>query len=60
MKGFDQDGDVVTKAYAQIFLPTRPGMRVQEAAVYQIVRNVKWYQRWIPFWEANHVSYDRK
>jgi hypothetical protein len=60
IRGFDIDGDLITKGYAQIFLPTEPGMQIKEAAVYQIVRNVKWYHKWFPFLEPSYISYDRK
>jgi ribosome-associated toxin RatA of RatAB toxin-antitoxin module len=50
----------VKKGYAQIFLPTEPGMQIKEAAVYQIVRNVKWYHKWFPFLEPTYITYDDK
>jgi ribosome-associated toxin RatA of RatAB toxin-antitoxin module len=33
---------------------------MKEAAVYQIVRNVKWYHKWLPFLEPAYISYDPK
>jgi hypothetical protein len=60
IRGFDINGDLITKGYAQIFLPTEPGMQIKEAALYQIVRNVKWYHKWFPFLEPSYISYDRK
>ena len=29
VRGFDADGDIITRGYGQIFLPTQPGMHVK-------------------------------
>ena len=29
LKGFDTDGDMFTRGYAQIFLPTSPGVQIK-------------------------------
>jgi hypothetical protein len=60
MKGFNYKGELVPKGYAHIDLPSQSGQYVKQAYIYSIVRNESWYQRWIPFCEAEPSALDPK
>ena len=46
----------MTKGYAQIGLPSETGQFVLRAYIYAIVRNERWYHRWLPFLSAEVSS----
>lgn len=56
VKGFDASGELVTKGYAQIGLPSQTGQFVLRAYIYSIVRNERWYHRWLPFFSPEVSS----
>lgn len=52
VKAFDKFGELVTKGYAQMNLPTSSGQFMRKAYIYTILRReVPWYMRWNPFAE---------
>ena len=42
----------MTLGYAQVGLPSESGQFMLRAHVYSIVRNERWYHRWVPFLKA--------
>jgi hypothetical protein len=49
VRGFNAWGELATLGYAQVGLPSQTGQFMLRAHVYSIVRNERWYHRWLPF-----------
>jgi hypothetical protein len=56
VRGFNGWGELVTLGYAQVTLPSQPGQFRLHAHLYSIVRNERWYHRWLPFLKAEPTA----
>jgi B9 domain-containing protein 1 len=60
IKGFNPNGEIITKGYAQIHLPVESGPRVKEANIFSIYREQRWFERLFRFLEPNPLALDEK
>lgn len=60
VKGFNNWGELVTRGYAQLYLPSSSGQYMKKPYIYTIIKNEKWYHRWLPFLEPDVGTFDDK